>query len=145
MRLPQEITHEYHERCSMELFGTPSPPRIELSRSELMALLAVAPRAGERRMSISGNQPKLAFSVRDGGVVLDSMPTTHIMKPSPEPFPHCAENEHTMMLCMKAMGVPTPPVGLLRLADGELVYVVKRFDADNCCCVASPMRRLVAS
>lgn len=38
------------------------------------------------------------------------------------------ENEHVSMLIGKALNINTPPLGLLKFNDGELTYVIRRFD-----------------
>ncbi len=128
-----EIASEYHQACSKQLFGTENPPKLLITRSELIASLGepLAPPSEKTKVSISGHQPKFQFSIHGGKVQFGDKSSTFILKPSPEKFPNCAANEHAMMLCMAQMGLPTPPMGLLRLLDGELAYVIKRFDKDS--------------
>ena len=90
----------------------------------------------QKGMSISGYQPKLSLAINDEnqlGVVEDK--ALFILKPSPEEFPHLAENEHATMLVMKLLGFDTPPFGLVRFnepdGDGELAFMIKRYDRLN--------------
>ncbi|WP_038180120.1 type II toxin-antitoxin system HipA family toxin [Vibrio rhizosphaerae] len=87
----------------------------------------------QKGMSISGYQPKLSLAINEDnqlGVVADK--ALFILKPSPEEFPHLAENEHATMLVMKFLGFDTPPFGLVRFHDqneaGELAFIIRRYD-----------------
>lgn len=90
----------------------------------------------QKGMSISGYQPKLSLAINDEhqlGVVEDK--ALFILKPSPEEFPHLAENEHATMLVMKSLGFDTPPFGLVRFneqnSEGELAFLIRRYDRVN--------------
>lgn len=90
----------------------------------------------QKGMSISGYQPKLSLAINNDnqlGVVEDK--ALFILKPSPEEFPHLAENEHATMLVMKFLDFVTPPFGLVRFndqdAEGELAFIIKRYDRLN--------------
>lgn len=78
--------------------------------------------------SISGMQPKAQLAVRDGRLTLVDHDGTHILKPSPDTYPGVAENEHVTLKLMEAIGMDVPPCGLIALEDGELVFVIRRYD-----------------
>jgi len=83
-------------------------------------------------LSISGVQQKQSMTINAAHEIAPvSTGGRYILKPSPEEFPHAAENEHTAMLSGKLLGISTADCGLLSFADGELVYITRRFDRDD--------------
>ena len=80
-------------------------------------------------LSISGVQQKLSMTINAMHEIEPvSTGGRYILKPSPEEFPHAAENEHVAMLSGRLLGISTADCGLLNFADGELVYITRRFD-----------------
>lgn len=107
------------------LFGRTSiKPMLNYSRSELFqgAVKYV------KGMSISGVQQKLSLKIENGELVPTTTGGEFILKPSPEAFPHAAENEQLGMEISRALGIPTAACGLIRFNNGELAYITKRFD-----------------
>ena len=80
-------------------------------------------------MSISGVQQKLSLKVEGNSLQPTSVDGEYIIKPSPPEFPHAAENEHVCMIMSGIFGIKTAECGLAKFSDGELVYIVKRFDS----------------
>ncbi|MDE1242189.1 HipA domain-containing protein [Vibrio aestuarianus] len=90
----------------------------------------------QKGMSISGYQPKLSLAIKDTKLHVVNNDGEFILKPSPEDFPHLAENEHACMLVMKALGFDVPPFGLTRFAEDDegnspLAFLIKRYDRDS--------------
>jgi len=89
------------------------------------------------RMSISGVQEKVSLKLRRGKLEVTDREGEYILKPVPSlALPRFVEdvpaNEHlTMLLAERIFGIETPPNALIRLGDGTLGYVVKRFDRRN--------------
>jgi len=79
-------------------------------------------------MSISGVQLKKTVKLIDGEVVSSSERTTHILKPSPESYANLAVAEHLCMLMAREYKIEIPEVGLFKLTDGSLAYLIARFD-----------------
>jgi len=80
-------------------------------------------------LSISGVHQKLSMTINATHEIEPvSTGGRYILKPSPEEFLHAAENEHTAMLSGRLLGISTADCGLLNFADGELVYITRRFD-----------------
>ena len=50
------------------------------------------------------------------------------MKPSPESYTNLAVAEHLCMLMAKEYKIEIPEVGLFKLTDGSLAYLISRFD-----------------
>jgi serine/threonine-protein kinase HipA len=102
---------------------------VETTRQRVHDLIADE---GEAKMSISGVQPKALMRVNEAGeLVVVGAGSTHILKPPSDRFGHLPANEHVTMLVGRWMGLDVPPCGLLRLADGQLVYIVRRFDRNG--------------
>lgn len=86
------------------------------------------------RMSISGVQDKLSLRLVRGRLEVTAKGGEYILKPVPEarlPELHddLPANEHlTMQLAEQVFGIRTAANGLVRLADGELAYLTRRFD-----------------
>lgn len=93
-----------------------------------------------RRVSISGVQDKL-FAVMEGlsyRLVKDGEQSRYIIKPAPENHAlinrlDMPANEYlTMQIAKHVYGINTAKNGLIRMKDGRLAYIVRRFDvADN--------------
>ena len=81
-------------------------------------------------MSISGVQQKLSLKLDPATHRLEitTVGGEYILKPSPEQYPHAAENEHCAMRLSHELGIETAQCGLVRFKDGEFVYITRRFD-----------------
>ena len=88
----------------------------------------------QKGMSISGYQPKLSLSIKNNALALVENSGDYILKPSPEEYPHLAENEHAIMLVMKHLGFDIPSFGLVsflkinRQDKAEYAFLIKRYD-----------------
>jgi serine/threonine-protein kinase HipA len=122
----REAESGYHEACLTRLFGQPGVPRISFDALEFPA--RVAKSAG--KMSISGHQPKAVVDLSADGSELVIVPRggRFILKPQHGHHPHVPENEHLTMCLAALAGIEVPPLALLRLADGSLAYLIRRFD-----------------
>ncbi|MDC7234686.1 MAG: HipA domain-containing protein [Spirochaetales bacterium] len=80
-------------------------------------------------MSISGIQQKLSLK-RDSEnkLVMTAKAGEYILKPSPEAFPHAAENEQCAMALSHLAGIPTAVCALIPFSDGEFAYLTRRYD-----------------
>jgi serine/threonine-protein kinase HipA len=87
----------------------------------------------QKGMSISGFQPKLSLRLEGGELNVVSDGGTYILKPSPEEYPHLAENEHATMCVMQRLKFDVPAFGLMPFKHDdnrpdELAFVIKRYD-----------------
>lgn len=86
------------------------------------------------RMSVSGVQDKVSLKLVRGKLFPADHDGEYILKPIPSaviPFyaPDVPANEHlTMQIAQRVFEIATPPNACLPLSDGELAYIVKRFD-----------------
>ncbi len=130
---PVEKGHDYHEKCSLKFFGTPTPPAIEYSLDQMDEL---AKNVVERSVAVPGVQAKLSMSlVRDSKkksdtrlTVMGALGGQYIFKPPSDRFPEMPENEHATMRMAEAFGIRVVKSSLIRLASGELSYITKRID-----------------
>jgi len=124
---------DVHEKCSMEFFGMPIPPKIEYSLDQMDEL---AKHVVERSVSVPGVQPKLSLSLvkktKENSdtrlTVVGALGGHYIFKPPSDRFPEMPENEHVTMRIAEDFGIRVAPSSLIRLASGELSYITKRVD-----------------
>lgn len=106
------------------------PARLDLSRSDVLRLRTET----MRHMSISGMQDKISLKLTRGRLAPTEAGGTHILKPIPgaalpvftEEVP--ANESLTMHLAATVGGCTVAPYGLIRLGDGTLAYITRRFD-----------------
>lgn len=130
---PVEGENDFHEKCSMEFFGTPTPPEIEYSLDQMDEL---AKNVVERSVAVPGVQAKLSMSLvkktkENSGTrltVVGALGGHYIFKPPSDRFPEMPENEHVTMRIAESFGIQVVPSSLFRLLSGELSYITKRVD-----------------
>jgi len=130
---PLENGTDFHKKCSMEFFGTTTPPIIPYTIDQMTKL---AKSVVERSVAVPGVQPKLSMSlVKETQEQADTRLTVvgalggqYIFKPPSHQFPEMPENEHLTMRIAEAYGIRVVPSSLIKLASGELSYVTKRID-----------------
>jgi len=130
---PVEAGHDFHEKCSLEFFGTPTPPAIEFSLDQMEEL---AKNVVERSVAVPGVQAKLSLSLVKGVkgksdtrlTVIGALGGLYILKPPSDRFPEMPQNEHVTMRMAETFGIRVVPSSLIRLASGELSYLTKRVD-----------------
>ena len=130
---PVEGQSDFHERCSLQFFGTPSPPEVHYSLSQMDEL---AKKVVERSIAVPGVQPKLSMSlIRETKeksdprlTVVGALGGQYIFKPPSDRFHQVPENEHVTMRIAESFGIKVVPSSLIRLASGELSYITKRVD-----------------
>ncbi len=130
---PVTGTIDFHEKCSMEFFGTPNPPLFEYSLNQMEAL---AKNVVERSVAVPGVQAKISMSIiKNNKEYLDTRLTVvgalggqYIFKPPSDKFLEMPENEHVTMRIAESFGIQVVPSSLFRLQSGELSYITKRID-----------------
>jgi len=111
---------------------TSAEPLTDDDLANLVANLRSAPLGVDRdvRVSLAGVQEKLLLTrMPDGrwGRPVDGTPSTHILKPQVERFPHTVENEAFCMRVAKHLGLDVAGVDTIDV-DGSAVLVVERYD-----------------
>ena len=130
---PVEDGKDFHERCSVEFFGTPIPPEIKYSLEQMDEL---AKNVVERSIAVPGVQPKLSMSLvkktKENSdtrlTVVGALGGQYIFKPPSDRFPEMPENEHLTMRIAETLGIRVVPSSMIRLLSGELSYITKRVD-----------------
>ena len=130
---PIRTGHNFHKKCSLAFFGTPTPPVIEYSLDQMDEL---AKNVVERSVAVPGVQAKLSMSlVKEAKgnsdarlTVIGALGGQYIFKPPSDRFPEMPENEHVTMRMAETFGIRVVPSSLIRLASGELSYITKRVD-----------------
>ena len=130
---PVKGKNDFHVKCSMEFFGTATPPEIEYSLDQMDEL---AKNVVERSVAVPGVQAKLSMSLvkktKENSdtrlTVLGALGGHYIFKPPSDRFPEMPANEHLTMRIAESFGIQVVPSSLLRLMSGELSYITKRVD-----------------
>lgn len=128
---------EYNKQTLIEMFDgdTVSPilPYISFDADRETADLIIK---GNGRISLSGVQPKYSITTENGSLRLthEGERGKYILKPAPTAFfilekEYCPANEFlTMQLARNVYGIETAPCCLCKFGNGQLAYLVKRFD-----------------
>lgn len=125
---------DFHPSCSLQFFGSPEPPILNYTLSEMAEL---AKKVVESSVTVPGVQPKLSLGfikdvLKDGNkgrlTVMGALGGNYILKPQNETFPQMPENEHLTMRMAELCGISVVPSTLIRLKSGELSYLTKRID-----------------
>lgn len=132
---PLEGQGDFHEKCSLEFFGTKTPPVLSYTMDQMGEL---AKNVVERSVAVPGVQPKLSLSVinetlnngdRGRLTVVGALGGNYILKPPSLHYAEMPQNEHvTMRIAENAFGIKTVPSSMIRLASGELAYITRRID-----------------
>lgn len=124
---------DFHVKCSMEFFGTSSPPIIPYTLEQMVVL---AKEVVERSIAVPGVQAKLSMTLvketqehpNSRLTVVGALGGQYIFKPPSDKYPEMPQNEHVTMRIAEAFGIRVVPSSLIRLASGELSYITKRVD-----------------
>lgn len=123
--LADSAASEYHRGCAERLFGSRVAPKIEVDPNNLHLLGAEM--AG--RVSLSGIQRKIALDRAGRGVLAMKSTGGHfILKPPTETYPELPQVELATTLAAKSLGLDVHACGLVRLGDGSLAFLARRFD-----------------
>lgn len=118
---------DHHARCARRLFGHEVAPALSIKDAEIDTYLArsigsAAIPGAQRKLSMSVVVSRRALTIVEGGI------GRFILKPPAAAMPHLPENEHLSMSIASLMRLRVPDFGLVRLDDGQLAYIVARFD-----------------
>jgi serine/threonine-protein kinase HipA len=122
----------YHEDCAAILFESKTP---QIPRIDSEAIEDIARQHLSQQRILTGVQKKLSLGLAADGekkrltLFGSGNLAGYILKPESSDYEaSLARNEHATMLLASAMGFRTPPFALMPLANGELAYIVRRFD-----------------
>ena len=94
---------DFHEKCSLEFFGTKNPPNLSYTLDQMTEL---AKNVVERSIAVPGVQPKLSLTVvrealnnGDSGrlTVVGALGGNYILKPPSLHYAEMPQNEHVTM------------------------------------------------
>lgn len=131
---------EYSKQITKEMFDgksvSPILPYFSLDANRETAELVVN---GNGRISLSGVQPKYSMVAENGRLRLthSGEQGMYILKPAPTAFfilekEYCPANEFlTMQLAKQVYGIDTAPCCLCEFGNGQVAYLVRRFDIRN--------------
>lgn len=128
-----EEGQDYHEKCSLEFFGTTDAPSLPYTFDQMSEL---AKNVVERSVAVPGVQAKLSMSVvneakeatTDRLTVVGALGGNYIFKPPSEEYSELPANEHVTMRLAEVYGINVVPSALTKLQSGELAYITKRID-----------------
>ena len=117
----------YHDQCVSSFFGSlKTEPVLDLTEAQFYQKAR-----SSKGMSISGVQAKLGVSVVDGKLEPCDERSEYILKPCPKEYPELPANEHLTMKLAKLVDQDVADCALIKFADGEFAYIVKRFDREG--------------
>ena len=121
---------DFHEKCSLQFFGTKEAPKIPYTFDQMVDL---AKNVVERSISVPGVQPKLSMAFNETAkdqrlTVVGALGGNYILKPPTLEYPEMPQNEHLTMRLAEYLKIATVPSSLIRLKSGELSYITKRVD-----------------
>lgn len=119
----------YHTSCCKKFFGTDRLPELKLDKELLDKL---AEETVNKRISITGVQPKLSLDLEnaDAGkrLTIVGLWGRYILKPQNTDLAEMPEVEDLTMHLAELFRITTCDHCLIRVSDGNLAYVAKRFD-----------------
>jgi len=121
---------DFHEKCSLQFFGTKEVPVLSYTLSQMIDL---AENVVERSIAVPGVQPKLSMTLDEVAketrlTVVGALGGNYIFKPPSDEYPEMPQNEHITMRLAEFMNIKTVPSSLIQLKSGELSYITKRID-----------------
>lgn len=121
---------EYHARCSLGLFGSRKPPKIDIGLDEIQDL---AEKDIRSRVAIPGVQPKLSLTFLEGKkksrlTIVGHLNGLFVLKPPHAEYSQLPEIEALTMSFAELARISVARHGLIRLKSGELAYIARRFD-----------------
>ena len=123
---------DYHSKCIANVFGLKQMPEFDIDEKKLSDY---AKRIVGANKAITGVQPKLSLwleeSKKNARFTIAEDKSNYIIKPQSETYLSLPENEDLCMHLAKELGIGVATHGLVRLKNGNLAYITKRFDRDG--------------
>jgi len=125
---------DYHPECIKTFYGTKYSPALPYRLDEMEKL---AKEAVQLSVTVPGVQPKLSLGwiktvLEDGHngrlTIMDALEGLYILKPQNAKYGQMPENEHLSMKLAELFKINTVPSNMIRLASGELCYLIRRID-----------------
>ncbi len=121
----------FHPSCAKKMFGTKEQPQLNYTQADMERLATEIIRS---QTTLTGVQAKLSLNLteHEGSkrLTIVGLWGQYIFKPQTELFEHLPEVEDLTMHLAEDAKLPVARHSLIRLADGSLGYITKRFDRD---------------
>lgn len=121
----------FHPSCAKKMFGTKEQPQLNYTQADMERLATEIIRS---QTTLTGVQAKLSLNLteHEGSkrLTIVGLWGQYIFKPQTELFEHMPEVEDLTMHLAEDAKLPVARHSLIRLADGSLGYITKRFDRD---------------
>lgn len=126
---------DFHPACSKKIFGTPVPPELPYTESQMAEL---AKKVIKSQIAVTGVQPKLSLELEQDKKPMEAKRFTivglwggYILKPPTKHYSHLPEVEDLTMHLATISKIKTVPHSLIRLKNGSLAYITKRIDRNK--------------
>lgn len=125
----REGEKDFHPACARRFFGTQGVPALTYTCADMDAL---AKEVIATQTTLTGVQPKISLHMlnHEGSkrLTVVGLWGGYIFKPQTEDYPHLPEVEDLTMHLAEQSKINVVPHSLIRLADGELGYIIRRID-----------------
>ncbi len=125
---------EYHPACLKKLFHSEFLPMLSFSSKDIssMALEYVKEKRGlpgvQKKLSLSLARSKKNEPYKSRLTVIGYLGGEYILKPPAENYPYMPEIEDLTMHLAEIANISVAQHGLIKMSDGDLAYITKRFD-----------------
>lgn len=119
---------DYHPACSLKFFGSRTPPELIYTAADMKEL---ARKIVQSQGIMTGVQPKISLGLERTQRErrrLTLMMGEFILKPPSSHYQQMPETEDLTMHLAEICKIKTVPHALIRLASGELSYIIRRID-----------------
>lgn len=121
----------FHPSCARRMFGMTTAPQMDYTREDMDGLAANIIRS---QTTLTGVQAKLSLNLtkHEGTkrLTIVGLWGQYIFKPQTDDYEQLPEVEDLTMHLAEDAKLPVARHSLIRLADGSLGYITKRFDRD---------------
>lgn len=131
-QLLSDFEIDFHAGCSRKFFGTPEPPKLEYTESQMEEL---ALKVVKSSTTIPGVQPKISLDLKSSQNKNGSKRFTivglwggYILKPPTKNYRELPEVEDLTMHLAEITKIKVVPHSLIRLQSGNPAYITKRID-----------------
>ena len=127
----------YHKSCLKKLFNTDTPPIISFTNEDVSSLALEY--ISEKR-ALPGVQRKLSLSLEKSNsnttpiyrlTIIGYLGGEYILKPPTKEYPQMPELEDLTMHLANIAKIEVAQHGLIRMQEGSLAYITKRFDREG--------------
>lgn len=123
-----QLSGGYSKRFLKDMFGVSAAPDNGFTIGTTAHKFDQLAPKYTKGVSISGVQRKLLMDLDGDRLIPVAKGGRYIVKPAPPNLPYLSENEHAMMSLARLVGFQVAHCTVLPFEDGELGFVVKRFD-----------------